>query len=134
MVFTQNVNAPNTSEGDPQPHQTLNVQAIVTMNGSANGKLEQLPEEMFRVIKTSSQTLGPRLGRIALPGRQLIETPHYLGDTSRGVVPHIAQDTFRRDTHISGVYCALEDCKLHSPTTPAPGPAQADRLAHTVFV
>lgn len=86
------------------------------MNGSANGKLEQLPEEMFSVIKTfaSSQAVGPRLGRLALPGRKLMDTPHYLANTSRGVVPHITQDTFRRDTHINGVYYALEDCK-HSP-------------------
>lgn len=82
------------------------------MNGHANGKLSQLPQEMFSVIKTSSNALGPRLGRLALPGRKLIETPHYLANTSRGVVPHITQDTFRRDTHISGAYYALEDCKL----------------------
>lgn len=90
------------------------------MNGSANGKLEQLPEGMFNVIKACPQALGPRLGRLALPGRQLIETPHYLGNTSRGVVPHITQDTFRRDTHISGVYYALEDCKQHFLPLPLP--------------
>jgi queuine tRNA-ribosyltransferase subunit QTRTD1 len=81
------------------------------MNGDTNGNLGQLPEEMFTIIKASQQALGPRLGKFALPGRKLMETPHYLGNTSRGAVPHITQDTFRRDTHISGVYYALEDCE-----------------------
>lgn len=81
------------------------------MNGDTNHSLGQLPEEMFTLIKTSSQSLGPRLGRLSLAGRKQIETPHYLANTSRGVVPHITQDTFRRDTHISGAYYALEDCK-----------------------
>ena len=87
------------------------------MNGHTNSeKLSQLPDEMFTLIKSSSQSLGPRLGRLALPGRRVIDTPHYLGNTSRGVVPHITQDTFRRDTHISGVFIGLEDCKSQSPT------------------
>ena len=81
-----------------------------TMNGHANGKLSQLPEEMFTIIKATSQNLGPRLGRLALPGRRVIDTPHYLGNTSRGVVPHITQDTFVRDTNINSIYVALEDC------------------------
>ncbi|CAK3938872.1 related to tRNA-guanine transglycosylase family [Lecanosticta acicola] len=80
------------------------------MNGHAAGrKLSQLPDEMFTLIKSSSQTLGPRLGKLALTGRRVLDTPHYLGNTSRGVVPHITQDTFRRDTDISGVYIGLED-------------------------
>jgi queuine tRNA-ribosyltransferase accessory subunit len=77
----------------------------------APAQLEQLPHEMFTVIKQAAAALGPRLGRLALPGRHAIETPHYLGITSRGVVPHLTQDTFVRDTAISGVYLGLEDCK-----------------------
>lgn len=80
------------------------------MNGAANGKLSQLPDEMFNIIKSTTHTLSPRLARLALPGRRILDTPHYLAITSRGVVPHITQDTFRRDTDINGVYVALEDC------------------------
>ena len=73
--------------------------------------LSQLPDEMFTIIQSASNALGPRLGRLCIPGKKAIETPHYLGITSRGVVPHITQDTFLRDTSISGVYVPLEDCK-----------------------
>ncbi|KAK4542248.1 hypothetical protein LTR36_006901 [Oleoguttula mirabilis] len=72
-------------------------------------KLEQLPAEMFTIIKAASNGIGPRLGTLALPGRKAIQTPHYLGLTSRGVVPHITQDNFARATSISGVYVGLED-------------------------
>lgn len=101
------------------------------MNGNSSPKIGQLPSEMFTLIKTSPQALGPRVGRLALPGRQLIETPHYLGNTSRGVVPHITQDTFRRDTHITGVYYALEDCKQASLPFPVPA-ARLRRLTSSL--
>ena len=83
-------------------------------------RLSQLPDEMFHIIKAARNGLavvgphlglGPRLGRLALPGRKAIETPHYLGMTSRGVIPHLTQDTFARDTSINGVYVPLEDCR-----------------------
>lgn len=90
-----------------------------TMNGLANGKLDQLPDEMFSIIKATSESLSPRLARLSIPGRRIIDTPHYLAVTSRGVVPHITQDTFRRDTSINAVYIALEDCKCrHRPYPP----------------
>ncbi|KAK5137704.1 hypothetical protein LTR08_007275 [Meristemomyces frigidus] len=66
---------------------------------------------MFTIIKAASGT-GVRLGRLALPGRKPIATPHYLATTSRGVVPHLTQDTFVSATNINGVYVGLEDCKL----------------------
>ncbi|KXT12892.1 hypothetical protein AC579_10466 [Pseudocercospora musae] len=82
------------------------------MNGHSNGnghaKLDQLPPEMFSIIKSAGQ-IAPRLGRLALPNKRIVATPHYLANTSRGVVPHITQDTFSRDTDISAVYVALED-------------------------
>ncbi|KAF2208484.1 hypothetical protein CERZMDRAFT_49104 [Cercospora zeae-maydis SCOH1-5] len=62
---------------------------------------------MFHVIR--STRTAARLGRLALPGRRILDTPHYLANTSRGVVPHITQDTFTRDTDINGLYIALED-------------------------
>ncbi|EMC93778.1 hypothetical protein BAUCODRAFT_75044 [Baudoinia panamericana UAMH 10762] len=64
---------------------------------------------MFTVIKSASTGIGPRLGRLALPGKKVVHTPHYLGITSRGVIPHITQDTFARDASITGVYVGLED-------------------------
>ena len=78
--------------------------------------LSNLPEEMFGIIKEASNGLGPRLGRLSLPGKRPIETPHYLGITSRGVVPHISQDNFREHTNLRGVYVPLEDCKFSTLT------------------
>ena len=74
-------------------------------------RLAQLPDEMFTIIKAASGT-GARLGRLALPRRKPIATPHFLATTSRGVVPHLTQDNFASATDISGVYVGLEDCKL----------------------
>lgn len=78
----------------------------------STGHLADLPDEMFAIIKQSTSGLSPRLGRLTLPNRHAIETPHYLASTSRGVVPHITPDTFRHSTRISGVHLALEDCEL----------------------
>jgi queuine tRNA-ribosyltransferase len=75
--------------------------------------LQQYPsqptdDKMFDVIKTVHRA---RLGRLTLPGRSAISTPHFLGIASRGVIPHITQDNFSSQTDISGVYVALEDCE-----------------------
>jgi len=67
--------------------------------------------DMFKIVKATAATLSPRLGRLSLPGRNTIETPHYLGLTSRGVVPHLSQDNFAQLSFIAGVYAALEDCR-----------------------
>lgn len=84
------------------------------MESAERSTLAQLPDEMFTIIKSAASDLGPRLGRVSLPGRRTIGTPHYLGITSRGVVPHLTQDTFRSDTNICSVYVPLEDCKPYS--------------------
>jgi queuine tRNA-ribosyltransferase subunit QTRTD1 len=68
--------------------------------------------DMFTIVKATSATLSPRLGRLSLPSRNAIETPHYLALTSRGVLPHLSQDNFAQLTSISGVYAALEDCRF----------------------
>ena len=68
--------------------------------------------DMFTIVKATAATLSPRLGRLSLPGRNAIETPHYLGLTSRGVVPHLSQDNFAQLSSIAGVYAALEDCRF----------------------
>lgn len=72
----------------------------------------QPPAEMFTIAKSTAGTLSPRLGRLSLPGRNAIETPHYIGLTSRGVIPHLSQDNLARLSSISGAYVALEDCKF----------------------
>jgi hypothetical protein len=74
--------------------------------------------DMFTIIKSTTSTLSPRLARLSLPGRDAIETPHYLGLTSRGVIPHLSQDNFARQTSISGVYAALEDCRSRTQFIP----------------
>jgi queuine tRNA-ribosyltransferase subunit QTRTD1 len=73
--------------------------------------LDQLPPEMleFTLLKTTG-ALAPRLGRLTLPGRKSILTPGFIGNTSRGVVPHVSQDTFRKSVDLGGVYVGLEDC------------------------
>ncbi|KAM0723609.1 hypothetical protein Q7P37_000597 [Cladosporium fusiforme] len=65
--------------------------------------------DMFTITKSTAATLAPRLARLALPGRNVIETPHYIGLTSRGVVPHLSQDNFAQISSIKGVYTPLED-------------------------
>ncbi|KAK0324575.1 hypothetical protein LTR82_004280 [Friedmanniomyces endolithicus] len=82
-------------------------------NSSALG---ELPDEMFQIIKAAGSALTPRLGRIAILGRKVMETPHFLAGTSRGAVPHITQDTFARDTSIGAVYVALEDFIERAPS------------------
>lgn len=74
-------------------------------------RLDQLPPEMleFTLLKTTG-TLTPRLGRLALPGRRPILTPGFIASTSRGAIPHISQDNFRKCVGLDGVYVALEDC------------------------
>ncbi|KAF2742179.1 tRNA-guanine transglycosylase family protein [Sporormia fimetaria CBS 119925] len=57
----------------------------------------------------SAGSLAPRLGRLSLAGRKTINTPDFLGNTSRGAVPHISQDNYRSRTTLGGVYVALED-------------------------
>lgn len=78
----------------------------------AKSTSSQPPEGMFTIIKSTTGTLSPRLGRLSLTGRNVIDTPHYLGLTSRGVIPHLSQDNLDRLSSINGVYAALEDCKF----------------------
>lgn len=75
-------------------------------------KLDQLPPEMLEfAIQKSAGALAPRLGRLSLPKRKSILTPGFIGNTSRGVIPHITQDNFSKSLNLDGVYVALEDCK-----------------------
>ncbi len=54
-----------------------------------------------------------RLGRLAVAGRKVVETPGFLAITSRGVIPHLTPDVVSEHTQVGGVHLALEDCKEH---------------------
>lgn len=80
----------------------------------------QRPREMldFGILKTTG-ALAPRLGRLTLGGRKPISTPAFLGNMSRGVIPHMSPDNFRRHAGSNGVYVALEDfVEKHPEKTP----------------
>lgn len=79
--------------------------------GASAQKLDQLPAEMleFTVLKASTW-LAQRVGRLSVPGRNKILTPGFIGNTSRGVIPHISQDNFQKCVDLGGVYVPLEDC------------------------
>jgi len=63
----------------------------------------------FTLLKTAG-ALAPRLGRLSLAGRKSMLTPDFIGNTSRGVIPHVSQDNFSKHMGMGGVYIALEDC------------------------
>ncbi|MCJ1250902.1 hypothetical protein MMC30_008130 [Trapelia coarctata] len=67
----------------------------------------------FKLAKPFNDKLGPRVGYFSFPGRQPIETPHYIAISSRGAVPHLSQDTMRESTSIKGLYAGLEDSLQH---------------------
>lgn len=66
---------------------------------------------LFKLIKASKEQFAPRLGSL-LTKSVTINTPHYVPNTSRGLVPHISQDMMQKHTEVQGVYLALEDCEL----------------------
>ena len=74
--------------------------------------LSQLPNEMriFSLISTTARN-GPRLGKLSLPTKSNIQTPHYVGNTSRGAIPHLTQDMQCANSTTKALYMALEDCK-----------------------
>ena len=59
-----------------------------------------------------------RRGTLSIPGRHIVQTPHYVPATSRGIVPHIAQDLMEKRTSVLGVYMGLEDCELETQSFP----------------
>jgi len=72
----------------------------------------------FKLLNLFNNGLESRLGRLSCPGRQLMETPHYIAISSRGAVPHLSQDTMRESTLIKGLYAGLEDCTLYQRLAP----------------
>lgn len=76
---------------------------------------EEEPSEamlQFRIVRMTGGSAGARLGQLSRKNRGVIDTPHYIPVTSRGVVPHLSQDMLRKHTDVKGAYVALEDCKL----------------------
>ncbi|KAL4964426.1 tRNA-ribosyltransferase family protein [Aspergillus stella-maris] len=71
----------------------------------------QPPTEMlkFSLLGSPPAVLSVRLGKLAIPGRKPISTPHYIPLTSRGAVPHLAHDVMRDNSSIGCLYIGLED-------------------------
>ena len=69
-----------------------------------------LPDEMLRfILQTGNHSV--RSGQLLSHSHSPIHTPHYVATTSRGVIPHLAQDILTKHTAISAVYFGLEDCE-----------------------
>ncbi len=69
----------------------------------------------FDILRSAvGDGLGARLGRLAFPGRNTVQTPNFFGVTSRGAVPHLTPDNVSRYKPFEGAYFALEDCEAIS--------------------
>lgn len=88
------------------------IKTVVEMPPQCIDHLSQLPQELvcFQLLGAVAGRDGARLGQLCIPGRKLIDTPHYLAVSSRGTVPHLSQDTMRGSSSIKGIYAGLEDC------------------------
>lgn len=65
----------------------------------------------FRLLSPdTSPNLGPRRGRLEVPEHFSIDTPNFLGNTSRGVIPHLTLDLLQGYLKVEGAHFALEDC------------------------
>ncbi|KAH6636816.1 tRNA-guanine(15) transglycosylase-like protein [Chaetomium tenue] len=64
----------------------------------------------FEVLKGALKDgVAARVGRLAFAGRLPIDTPNFIGITSRGTVPHVTPDNVGKHLQTSGAYMALED-------------------------
>ncbi|EAQ90712.1 hypothetical protein CHGG_02647 [Chaetomium globosum CBS 148.51] len=64
----------------------------------------------FEVFKGALKDgVAARVGRIAFAGRLPIDTPNFIGITSRGTVPHVTPDNVGKHLQTTGAYMALED-------------------------
>ncbi|OJD32967.1 trna-guanine transglycosylase family protein [Diplodia corticola] len=86
-----------------------------------DAKLHRLPDTMlnFEILKPAA-ALAPRLGRLSVPGRTTLHTPHHIALTSRGVVPHLTQDVLKKHTGLNSFYVALEDFIERAPKQTPP--------------
>ncbi|KAL2266292.1 hypothetical protein VTJ83DRAFT_5644 [Remersonia thermophila] len=67
------------------------------------------PSMRFEIVKTLKEGAAARLGRIAFAGRLPIDTPNFIGFTSRGAVPHVTPDNAEKHLKTTAAYMALED-------------------------
>jgi len=84
--------------------------------GTMTNEIHQESATMaFEVLKSAIlDGSAARLGRLAIAGRQSLETPNFFAVTSRGAVPHITPDNASKHLQIGGAYMALEDCRFYS--------------------
>lgn len=103
------------------------------MDISKNEQAIGLDQKMlsFQVLRSSGSGHA-RLGKLAIAGRKTLDTPHYVGHTTRGVISHLSHDTFQQKTPINGVYVALEDCEC--PSYFCGNAPRADHYAHVKVV
>ena len=67
---------------------------------------------IFEVLKSAAgDKITARLGRLAIPGRNVVQTPGFLGVATRGAVPHFTPDNVSRFKPFEGIFMGLEDCK-----------------------
>ena len=71
----------------------------------------------FDIKASTLSENGLRLGRLSMPGRAAMDTPHYVAVSSRGAVPHISPDMMRNETSLKSMYTALEDCEYDPPNS-----------------
>ncbi|RYP23558.1 hypothetical protein DL765_001072 [Monosporascus sp. GIB2] len=74
---------------------------------------------VFNVVRSVAEGAA-RVGRLALPKSQPVDTPNFFGLTSRGAVPHVTPDVLAKHTQFAGSYMALEDFMETSPKRVSP--------------
>lgn len=73
---------------------------------------QETEHTMFELLRSAAADVGvPRLGRLTIANRRVIETPNFLAVASRGVIPHLTPDNTIRHTKFDAAYMALEDCQ-----------------------
>ncbi|KAK8047011.1 hypothetical protein PG996_015075 [Apiospora saccharicola] len=64
----------------------------------------------FKILQPALEHgLAARVGRLAAANRTPIDTPTFVGVTSRGAIPHLTPDVISKHTDIRVAYMALED-------------------------
>ncbi|PKS05332.1 hypothetical protein jhhlp_008706, partial [Lomentospora prolificans] len=113
----------------PKPH-------ISSMSEGNNAPSQGSEEMGFRVLKSlAGSGAGARLGKLCLPNRLPVQTPAYIGVTSRGTLPHLTPDTIKKYTTFEAAYMALEDFieKKDPPVYKTPSGRQRPLQAFTAF-
>lgn len=95
--------------------EALQRQSRFTSHAKDNFSMPEGNEEegmRFDILKAvAGDGTAARLGRLALPRREAVDTPNFFATTSRGVVPHLTPDTIAKYGSFPGVYMAMEDCE-----------------------